>query len=193
MKFIIFFFITIELKRNCDIINKGDMMKKTNDYLKNENNEMKNLLIIIGIITIVAILFYCITIFVTREEEVETVVDVSIQYDEILAGNIFSQSDESYYVIVYNDGDVNNDLYYSYMSLYQSSTESLNFYTVNIDDIFNQKFIGEDNNITTNIENLKFAVPTMLKIENGEISVFKEDKEEIVNYLIELVDSTISE
>ncbi len=161
-------------------------MKKTNNFLKDNNNQLKDLLVITGIISAIFLVFFVITLFITKEEPLPET-PTSIQYDEILASNMFSQSETSYYVIVFKEEDINNELYATYMNTYEGEENSLNVYSVNIDEKFNEFYLGDANVITSDLSQLKLNSPVLIKVENKQVVATYETKENITNHFKELL------
>lgn len=154
----------------------------------NSNDEVVNLIRIIIIVTVVFLIFYVITIVATKEKKTEPTPS-TIQYDEILIGNILKQSNDEYYVLIYEEEDLNVATYNIYLSTYKSSEGSLRYYTANLNNPFNDKFISENDEVFINSEDinqLRVTSTTLLRIKKGKIEDVYYLEEEIRNHLISI-------
>lgn len=154
------------------------MANKKNNTSMN-SDEVGRLIKMVVIVTIVFLVFYVITLIVTKEKEEEkTKTPATIQYEEILLGNILKQSDDNYYVLVFDSDDEYSVYYETKLDLQETK-----YYTVNIDNPLNNRFISEESNLNiTDIKDLKVSQSTLFEIKNGKI-VNVYEKEKIVEYL----------
>ena len=60
-------------------------------------------------------------------------------------------------------------------------------YNVDLDDVFNKSYAGQETILDLGISNFKFSEATLLKINNGELEQFITGTEAIENYLKELI------
>ena len=169
---------------------KLSSQKKTNSMISTDN-EMSKLIILILVVALVFALFYVITLFVTKKDsgsttnEGENDTQVSIQYEKILASNIFTQKNSEYYVLVYFSDDNYLDLYKSYLTYYRTSIEgAVPYYLVDMGDVFNKSFIAEKSNLNvSNIKELKFSQTALLRIRDNKIISTYEGNEQITGKL----------
>ena len=169
---------------------KLSSQKKTNSMISTDN-EMSKLIILILVVALVFALFYVITLFVTKKDsgsttnEGENDTQVSIQYEKILASNIFTQKNNEYYVLVYFSDDNYLDLYKSYLSYYRTSIEgAVPYYLVDMSDVFNKSFIAEKSNLNvSNIKELKFSQTALLRLRDNKIISTYEGNEQITGKL----------
>lgn len=109
-------------------------MTKTKTVKKNYDNgtEVSKLVKLVIIVTVIFVIFYGITVLVNKKEENpgnnSNGQTVSIQYDEILIGNILTQPNDEYYVMIYDSDDTNSVVYNSYLQLYQQKRDALRYY-----------------------------------------------------------------
>lgn len=152
-------------------------MKKKN---KDEFSLM-NLFKFVVIVIVAFAAFYGITILVTNKKADEKQkIEASIQYDEILVGQILNNKDESYYVLVENEDNENNINYYQYIS----KKNNLKVYYCDLSNAFNKKFKSDDSNLyVDSIDQIKFADTVLLYVEKGKIVSAYETDEEITNTL----------
>lgn len=166
--------------QNKKIVKKVDNNKKT---IVSNDNEMMKLIILILIVAVVFGIFYVITLFVTKDETTSDLPEESysatIQYDEILAGNIFDQKDDDYYVLVYYPEDQYVSLYMSYLSYYEMTVENATrYYTVNMSDVFNNQFVADESVLNvTDSKDFRFSQTALLRIKNGKVYSTYETKD----------------
>ena len=160
--------------------------------IKNENEILKLLKLVIIVSLIVAV-FYVITLFVNKKEEEkqETTINetpATIQYDYILVGNILKQSNKKYYVLATTQDDVNARVYEAYLSVYKNQKDSIRTYYIDLDNPLNSKFLKEESNFKfKNVTDISFKETTLLLIENNKIKKTYEGKENIIDVLTELI------
>lgn len=169
---------------------KGEekMAKKVKNRTISNENEVAKLVKLIIIVTLIFVAFYVLTILVNKKDVEETPSDdqASVQYDEILIGNIFKQPNAEYYVMIYDDGDYNASVYSTYLGNYSAKENAIRVYTAKLGNYFNQIFKAEQSVLNTNdVDKLKFKGSTLLKIKDGKIeSSYEGDK--ITDYLKEI-------
>lgn len=155
--------------------------KRQRNYKMSTSTEldyMKVIKISVGVLLVLGIVYLLTAIAsgeikLKKDDEEEKV--VTINYQEIIAGETFNRNAENYYVFFYNFEDNYAD-YYSYLiSTYNSKDNSLPFYTVNLDKKINTDYIITDSDDSTieyaypsNIETLRVQNPTILEIKNGK-------------------------
>lgn len=166
--------------------------KKTKTYnSKNNSNitysmELKKLFIILGvIILIIAILYFIVGIFVTKDIHLfgnknnDSEITSTIQYTEILAGETFNINKDEYYVIF---SDSTGNYYSTYQNIAQNNTDK-SIYLVDINNPLNTLFVSEDSN--SNVQDpseLKVKDNTLIKIQNKKNVEYVEDKNVILSY-----------
>ncbi|MDD2181408.1 MAG: hypothetical protein PHW32_03455 [Bacilli bacterium] len=165
------------------------MKKEKNNIKTRVNNkivmddEVSKLIKITIIIIIVFSIFYLITKLVTEDNKIDdnNEIEVEIQYKEIILGNLLKQKESEYYVLVMFEDDIYNPLYNSYFEEYENNNSALSKYDVNINNIFNKKYIADESNF--DLLNLKFKESTLLKIKNNKIDETHEGREKIIEKL----------
>lgn len=169
--------------------------RKANNKIKNKattvtGNELTNLIIIIAIVCAVLLVFYFITVFINDRDKTAADLDdtvATIQYDEIIVGEILNRTESEYLVLVEKENDVNSGLYQSYLSTYEAKENALRVYTVDLGNIFNSNSLGSETIIEGDVEDFKFNDSTIIKVMNGKISLSYIGNEQIENYLKELI------
>lgn len=165
---------------------------KKNEKISNEEENYFNRLVgILAFTLIIIILGYLfIGIFVNKtitfgdKKEKEEEKEVTIDNTTILAGEIFDQKEESYYVLIYDKTDKDTILP-DWSSYYTNNNEgALKVYTVDSSKKLNAKFIVEKDSNTSpeGYNDLKIISPTLIKVEGGHSSKYIEGEEEIKNY-----------
>lgn len=179
------------MKKNKMNETKNRKIKLAISEVVSENDEVKKLIQIVVLLLIIFFVFYGITVLLTKKgdnnlklEENET----EIQFKEILVSKILEQKEVEYYVLIGFEKDLYNQLYENYFNYYQSKGNVITYYTININNGFNEKYIGDNSNLNvTNVNELRFKEATLLKIKNKKIVSSFEGREEIINHLDKLV------
>ena len=166
-----------------------DMKKKKKQEKRvEEENYVNRFIMTIGILLIILIAGYLIIgIFVNKtisfnKEDEEEKEEVKIDNTTILAGEIFDQKEEEYYVLVYDTTDTKSILP-NWKSNYEGSENTLTVYVVDSSKKLNANFIVDKNSNTnpTSYSNLKIKSPTLIKIKNKEVIEYTEGEEAIKN------------
>lgn len=167
------------------------MAKKVKISRINDENEVLKLLKLVLIVSLIAVIFYVITSFVNKKETKENPeIPTTIQYDYILVGNILTQPNNEYYVLVETSNDDNVKIYEAYLSNYKSMPDSLRAYYVNLNDPFNSKFLKDESNFKIKtINEISFKETTLLLIKDSKIKKTYEGKDNITNKLKELTET----
>ena len=136
------------------------------------------------------IIFYFLIIFLivfnTSSATFDTTpAEADIQYQEILAGNSFSISDNQYYVLYYDMSDDSlKSLYTGFVSSYEDKEEHLPIYTVDMSSTFNKKFVSsESNKQVSQIDELQISGPTLIEFNNHEVVNYIEGESAIKEIL----------
>lgn len=166
--------------------------KKTNKKNTVEaNNELVNLIKIVVIVCVVLLAFYFITVLVNKKTKGSAFSDddsvAVIQYDKIIVGEILNRTENNYLVLVEKENDVNSNLYQSYLSIYSGKENALKVYNVDLSEVFNLNYVGDETILDNGIQNYKFSDTTLIKVSDGNISEFYIGLEAIENYLKELI------
>lgn len=148
-------------------------------------NEIGKFIRIIAIVIVIFFAFYLITIFTTGRKKGEytkkQTTPAVIQYEEIILGNLYQQSANSYYVLIEEKDDPYNTLFENLLRQNNTKEGGIPYYTSDLSSAFNQRFIGS----TASFEpgNLKVNGTTLLKIENGTVTAHYETSESILEFL----------
>lgn len=162
---------------------KAEIIKDTTQV---QNNEYRNLIILIIVIAFIFGAFYLITLKFTKDNHdniFKNDLDASeIGYDEIIVGNMFDKKG-SYYVLLIEPNDAYKDIFDSYIT---SIRENDTIYTVDLGSAFNKKYLADEYSYSKN--NFKTKGTLLLYIKNGEIKDHYNNKSEIVNKLQSLTE-----
>ena len=171
-------------------VKKRKKIEKNN--MKSNDNELLKLIKLVIIISIIFLMFYIITIFINKEEEVLKP-KATIQYDEILMGNILNQPNDTYYVFIKDIDDSKIMVYNAYINNYLGLDDAKRVYTTTIDNPLNNQFIGDKVVIKVkDVKDLRFKETSLVKVEKGKITEYYE-KDEVEDILIKLSKFEIKE
>lgn len=149
----------------------------------------KTIIITLLVVIVVFGLFYFITTLVNNSKRglntVEpTEEEVSIQYEEILAGMTFDMNQDEYYVLFY-DFDGPDATYLGYLFDQYASIEGNYIYEVDLGSGFNKNIISKDTNSKAQkASDLKVKDPTLIKIENGKNVEYVEGASQLIANVI---------
>lgn len=146
------------------------MKKNSKSY--NSDFEMGNLFKIILTILVVFGLFYVLTYYIQKNKKTESNSNdakntiTTIQYDEILMGEILNQSENEYYVLIVKNDDYTKT-YKEYINKYSNGNK---FYYSLIDNGMNNRYLSDTSNLNVeNIDELKVVGTSLVKIKSGKI------------------------
>lgn len=168
--------------------------KKKTETKKNENNaqiatgnEIVKLIKIILILCAVLLTFYFITVLVNErmdKTDYSENTTPTIQYSKILVGQILNRDEDEYYVLVEKENDQYLELYNYYLS--SDYEDALEYYTVDLSDVFNGNHVAEATNVEGDVSEFKFAETTLLKVKDGKIKRAYKTRDTIVAHLEKL-------
>lgn len=162
--------------------------KERKNISSNNDFELFDFIKIILILLVILVAFSLITMFVTRDKKTNSGdnTEETIQYTKIIVGSILNRGEQDYYVLVENSDDENLISYESLISKYNNKSEHLRFYTVDLSDPFNNKYISEESKLDVDkITDIRFSETTLLHIQNGKIVSYRVG-DNITSYLTKL-------
>ena len=108
---------------------------------------------------------------------------VSIQYSEIILGEVFSKSQKEYLVLCY-DKEEEQDDYNSIVSDVMNG-DKIKLYTVDLSHAFNKALLTEDKSNThpTKASELKIKGATLIHIKDKKVVDYIEGKEAITSFV----------
>lgn len=157
---------------------KGKKQKR-NLYKTNTNSEMeysKIIKITIGVILVLT-LTYFITALASGEikfgkEKVEEK-ETSIQYEEIIVGQMLNRNKNEYYVLLFDFTDSFASYYLSLKDSYINNEDSLPFYIIDLEKHINSKYILKDGEELiekpNNLSEFKVTSPTIIKVKDNKV------------------------
>ena len=157
------------------------------DILKDKDEipvEIKRVIIISLVILIVLVGIYFLTEVILNKEDDDSdkVTEKAIQYEEILAGESFNQSEDKYYVIYYDSTDDYSSIS-SLISSYQMNDNEVKLYSVDLSNGMNKSYVTDGNVVTTNANSLRVKANTLLEFTSKKVTDVITDNDEIIDIL----------
>lgn len=173
---------------------RNNNKKEKKEVIMEEEYSLKKMLITIGILILVFLVFYFITTLVVKPVEPDNTNNTITEIDstKVTLSHLLDRKESEYYVLatknsLYETLNVNYETIYSqYITDYSKQEDSLAFYRSNLDDALNKNFVGEETNITENLEELKLSDEVLFKIKDGKIDSYSVGHSEIVKTLSSL-------
>lgn len=166
-----------------------DMKKKKKEKnFEEETNYVNRFILYLLIFLIILIIGYLIIgIFVNKtisfnKKDTKETSEVTIDNKTILAGEIFDQKEDEYYVLVYNKNEENSILG-TWKGAYSGKENALKIYEVDSETKLNGNFIVKENSNkdAQSYSELRIISPTLIKINNKKIVEYIEGEEQIKN------------
>ena len=152
------------------------------------NTSYKNITILSIVVILIVLLAFGLAALIKDNKKTDTSYNTSIQYSEILLGNLLSQKENAYYVFVYNKNDNYINAYNTYLTSYKTKEGALKVYTAALENGFNKKYISTEKNLyVSNIDDLKIMATTLLKVENSRVVEAYDGNESIISHLRQIV------
>lgn len=167
--------------------NKKDLFGKAN-Y---DEQLVKGIKIAIGVILFLVVV-YLLTALATGEikfgdKDKEKITESTIQYEEIIAGQILNRMEDEYYVLAFDFTDDNTSYYLSLKDSYELNIDAIGFYLVDLEKGFNQAIIASDEEEYTekpsDITDLKVKAPTLFKVVKGKVTERTEGTDAVIEKL----------
>ena len=111
-----------------------------------------------------------------------------VQTTKILCGSVLNRNDSEYYVLAYELKNDNAALYESIIERYNSSSNSLPLYKLDLGNSRNEICKSDTISITNDVTTLKLSIPTLIKVRDGNIIETYQDYDAIKNILLSYVD-----
>lgn len=173
-------------------IRKEKKVPKTT-MIKNDS-EITKLIKIVLIVTAIMVVFYGITLLVTKNKSADSLDEKKasekavIQYDDIMIGTMLNKDQDRYYVLIKEDGDNRVVEYETLMKFVASKTDAPKIYTANLTDSFNKKYLAKEANESNDMEEFRVSGTTLVEINDGEIANMYSGHESIAEELKALAD-----
>lgn len=174
---------------------RNNNKKEQKEVIKEEEYSLKKMMIIIVSIILIFLVFYLITTLVVKPVKQNNTGNngvTEIDSTKITLNHLLDRKESEYYVLatkssLYDSLNINYEtIYNQYITDYSKKENSLTFYKSNLDDALNKGFVGEEANITENLEELKLNDEVLFKIKDGKIDSYSVGHSEIVKALSEL-------
>lgn len=178
------------VKENPIMVNSKNI--KETKIASESDNFIKSFIIIFVVIALLIGIIYGVTELLKKDEVVtDEVTAGEINYDKISVGTILNRPYDKYYVMVYNASDDSAVLYSTILTKYmQSSSEDdyIKIYYCDLSNSLNSKYYNKNNDNKSNakvkeVSDFNFGDLTLLKIENGKITKYIEDLNQIKELL----------
>ncbi len=166
---------------------KKDGKSLEREDLKDENQIKKYLINVCAIVLVFAIIYLISALFITKEldwfnKEKNNESSTEKVSNSILASAIFKQTEETYYVYLYDFSD-EDEKSVDTNNLVTNGITDYKLYKVDTSSAMNAKYVGETSNKSAKkLEDLKVVTPTLIKISGDTITEYYE-KDEINNKL----------
>lgn len=167
--------------------------KKQEEINNVEQYSIKNMLIIVVIISITFLLFYFITTFLVKPVLIDNTNDTTTQIGstKITLSNLLNRNNDEYYVLctkpsLYKVNFNYNEIYNNYINDYSKKENSLNFYSVDLDDALNKAYLSDKINISDDLNELKVNNEVLFKIKDKRIEAYYVGNFEIIKVLSRL-------
>lgn len=175
--------------RTARIRNNNKEEKK--EVIIEEEYSLKRMAIIIISLIIVFAVFYFITTLVVKPVNQNNTNNTRTEIDttKITLNHLLDRKESEYYVLVtkkssYEILNINyEEIYNKYITDYNKKEDSIPVYRANLDDALNKNFVGEELNITNNLEELKLNDEALFKIKDNKIESYSVGHSEIVKTL----------
>ena len=178
---------------------KSDKSKTVNKarkeliYSSNDStDEISKLLKIVLIVTGIMIVFYGVTVFVTKKvNAVKTAKlgksseKVTIQYDSVIIGSMLKM-DGHYYVLIEKKDDDNSSEYDTLLKSIKANDEALKVYTADLSNSFNKPYLGNESNYDSDLTKFKVKDTTLIEINDHKIEDTFDNYDSIKKKLDEL-------
>ena len=166
-------------KKEAYSINDSRPIEKEKGFLNPESESGKFLIILLVIISFIVLLWIVDSLKNSKGDGIEET-EISIDYSEVIVGNMLNQKHDEYYVIAYQEEENRKDL----IDYLISTKVSANYYVLDLTRAYNLPSVAETSNFTaSSINEIKFKGTTLLKIKNNKIEKAYEGADTIVDYL----------
>ena len=162
---------------------------KSQKYYSEEQQEIRRFVIILGSIILVILAIYIISNISGKKNtyHYNEVKEGVINNDIVTIGTMFNRPEGEYYVIVYDEKDVDAITYESvlnqYNNYYSAGFKKDKVYHCNLANKLNEDYIAKEgeksNPKAKTIDDLKLGKFTFLKIKDGKITKYIEDIDKV--------------
>ena len=140
--------------------------------------------ILLGVVLIFGLMYLFTTLVNKGDKYKRTNNAGEIQYDSIIIGTMLNRADAEYYVLITDKSTMDNLTVISKASNYKNGAGNLPIYTADLSLEFNKNFIsGESHYNEDNLDDFTVKGTTLVKVKNGKIIKFIEEKDKILEEL----------
>lgn len=163
-----------------------EIKQQTIKYVNEDTDQIRKfILILIGVALITGLLYFVTAKYLIKDdfqEENTTKEEVTIAYDTIKAGNVFNRPYDKYYVFAYDPTLAKASYYATLISNYDNDEIKMYFLDMSLD--VNKKYSGEEGNAKATVPSeLSLTEVTLMLIENGKITKYYENIDDIANII----------
>lgn len=171
------------------ILKNMEKNSKKNISSSEKDTFFKFITTLVILILVMILVYFLIGVFYTKEidfksDDEEETEEVSVDNSTITLGQLFEQSDDEYYVVVY-DVNEENSVVATWLSIFKSNNSDASVYTVDSKNKLNSRYLTEDesNNAPSSYSDLKVKSPTLIKVKDKKVSEYIEGEDSIKDYL----------
>lgn len=171
------------------ILKNMEKNSKKNISSSEKDTFFKFITTLVILILVMILVYFLIGVFYTKEidfksDDEEETEEVSVDNSTITLGQLFEQSDDEYYVVVY-DVNEENSVVATWFSIFKSNNSDASVYTVDSKNKLNSRYLTEDesNNAPSSYSDLKVKSPTLIKVKDKKVSEYIEGEDSIKDYL----------
>ena len=162
-------------------------------YSNNDSSdELSKLIKIVLIVTGIMIVFYGITVFVTRKVDAAKTAELgkssekaSIQYDNIIIGSMY-KIEGDHYVFIQDEKDEHLDEYMTLLQTIEANDEAPKVYIASLDSSFNKSYLGKGSNYSSDLSKFKVTGTTLVEVSDHSIKSTYDNYDSIKGKLDEL-------
>ncbi len=156
--------------------------------MKKQSDNTGKKMIIYGLVVLLFLggMYFLTSVLVKKNKYIEkTTIDngsVSIQYSEIILGEVFSKNEDEYLVLCYDKKDKTTNLSTTVSTL--MSADKIKVYTVDLSHAFNKGLLSNEGNPNaTKSSELKINGSTLIHIHNQKIEDYIEGEDAIQSFV----------
>ncbi len=175
----------------------GKKKQKRNLYRTNSSSDMeynKIIKISIGVLVVLVLTYFGTAILSgeikfgeKKKEEVKE--EVSIQYEEIMVGQMLNRSESEYYVLLFDFTNAYASYYLTLIDTYTSKDKSLPFHIIDLEKHLNKEYVLQDGEKLiekpVRLVDFKAVNPTIVKIKNRKVVERIYGKEDVLKFFEE--------
>ncbi len=159
------------------------MKTENRNYVTEEQKEIKKFFGVLIILVILIFGVYFISKVLIKTEVDDLSYEIGeVATDKVIVGTMLTAPEKEYYVLAYDSTDDLAETYTMLTTYYKSNSENpIKIYYLDLNNVFNQKYYVKENSNpkATKIADLKIKNGTLIKVKNGKITEYIENKDQI--------------